>query len=865
MSDERLALVRRVFEEAVKLPTNRRAGFLARECAGNPHLLAEVQALLDADQHENSVVDLTFSRLTDLLRRNPEPDPLPFLTCGDYRLVRRLGGGGMGEVFLAERIDNGNRVAIKVLKRESGFAPDIVRRFEREKELLGRLQHPNIARFYHSGIESERPWFAMDYIDGRPIDSYCKVNNLALRARLELIGKLCAAIAHAHVKLVVHCDVTPNNILVTKDGEPHLVDFGIARMLIEAPGAPRLTSGPRPYSVDYASPEQIQSKPLDTKTDSWSLGAILYMLLAGQAPFVAEGILSDRAIEDKILKDEPSRPSTVARGNGVPSFFASPSDWKELDKLCLWVLRKEPEKRCGVNELGDDIGRFLRTEPLQAQTAGWRYVAGKFLRRNRARVAAAAAVVVAIAGLIAFFTARLAGERDRADRERGIATAMNRFLSDDLLEGVDPFQSANAGETFAQVVKGASPRIDMQFKAEPLIAARLHQTLAHAFDQRSDFPQARQEYEQADRLFQQAEGPLSEDSVMLRLQRTAMEARSFEGGSLARAKSLLADAERTMARIAKPRKDLAVWLYTARGAIAISETDARTAEQNFSAALRTARADTSFDETAREKIKELIAFSYIRLGDGVRAEPLFREVIATLTRTAGPDKPDVLRARIYLAQSLYVQHKYADAIQEANAIYPNLVQDLGEDHEAVLTLLGARAASEGSLARWDDAIRDDLAVYRVAVKKHGPDSLYSIGMLSDAALSQCRSGQYTEGEANARKAFQESGKAFGPRAGLTGGVAYALAFCLNKMNKLSEAAELLQNIDVSATAQQAGDPSVGADVALLQGEVAARRGDFVTAKHFADLAATTIDAPSASTADKTELQTLRDNIAAHAK
>jgi hypothetical protein len=849
----------------VKLPASRRAGFLARECAGNPNLLAEVQALLDADQLENSVVDLSFSRLTDLLSHNPEPDPLPFLTCGDYRLVRRLGGGGMGEVFLAERIDNENRVAIKVLKGESGFAPDIVRRFEREKELLGRLQHPNIARFYHSGVESERPWFAMDYVEGQPIESYCKAKNLPLRARLELMGKLCAAVAHAHVKLIVHCDLTPNNVLVTPDGEPHLVDFGIARMLSEAPGAARLTSGSRPYSVDYASPEQIQNKPLDTKTDSWSLGAILYMLLAGQPPFVAEGILSDRAIEDKILKDEPSPPSAAARGHGVPSSFASPSDWKELDTLCLWALRKEPEYRCGVDQLGDDIGRFLRTEPLQARPAGWRYVAGKFLRRNRAWVAAATVVVVAIAVLVAFSNRRIALERDRADRERGIATAMNRFLSDDLLGRADPFRSANASETFAQVVKQASPHIDMQFKAEPLIAARLHQTLASAFDNRSDFPQARQEYGQADRLFQQAEGPLSQDSVMLRLQRTAMEARSFEGVSLARAKSLLAEAERAMARIAKPKKELAVWLYTARGVIAVSETNARSAEQNFSAAMRTAKADPSFDETAREKIKELIAFSYIRLGDGGRAEPLYREVIATLARTVGPDKPDVLRARIYLAQSLYAQRKYADAIQEANAIYPNLVKDLGEDHEAVLTLLGTRAASEGSLARWDDAIRDDLAVYRIAVEKQGPASLYSIAMLSDAALSQCRSGHYAEGEANARKAFQESGKAFGPRAGLTGGVAYTLAFCLNRMNKLSEAAELLQNIDVSATAQQAGDPSVGAEVALLQGEVAARRRDFVTAKLFADLAATSLDAPSASTADKTELQTLRANIAAHAK
>jgi hypothetical protein len=431
-----------------------------------------------------------------------------------------------------------------------------------------------------------------------------------------------------------------------------------------------------------------------------------------------------------------------------------------------------------VEALIRDIDHFLKGEQLDAQPDTFLYRVGKFVARNRRAVAAASLVLTVIISLIVFFTLRLAGERDRANRERAIATAMNRFLSEDLLGRADPFRSRNAAETFAEVIKRAAPRIDLQFKAEPLIAGRLHQALARAFDNRSDFPQARQEYEQAVRLFEQAEGPLSQDAAMLRLQRAAMEARSFEGGSLPRAKSLLAEAEHTIARIAKPRQDLAVWRYTALGSIAVIETDARKAEQNFSAALEAADADPSFDETARAKIKELVAVSYIRQGNGAKAEPFYREVIATLARTLGPDSPEGLRAGIYLAQSLLVQRKFADAIQEANAIYPKLVKDLGEDHETVLTLLGTRAASEGSLGRWDDAIRDDLTVYRIAVQKQGPASLHAIGMLSDAALSQCQAGRSAEGETNARKAFLESSKAFGPRAGLTGGVAFTLAFCL---------------------------------------------------------------------------------------
>jgi tetratricopeptide (TPR) repeat protein len=512
-----------------------------------------------------------------------------------------------------------------------------------------------------------------------------------------------------------------------------------------------------------------------------------------------------------------------------------------------------------------DIGHFLHGEPLDAQPDKPLYRLGKFAARNRRAVAAASLVFIVVAGLVVSFTARLAVERDRADRERAIATAMNRFLSDDLLGRADPFRSGNAGETFAQVVKGASPRIDLQFRTEPLVAARLHETLALAFDQRSDFPQARREYEQADRLFRQAEGPLSQNAILLLLYRAAMEARSFEGGSLPRAKQLLAEAERTMAIIPKPKPELAVWLYMARGFLAVAGTDAASAGRNFSEALRAANTVPSFDESARERIKEGIAFSYIRRGDAASAEPLYREVIATLSRTTGPDSPDVLRARIHLAQSFYAQRKYDEAIQEDDAIYPSLVKALGEDHETVLALLGTRAASEGYLARWNDAIRDDLTVYRIAVRKQGPASLYAIGMLSDAALSQCQAGHYPEGEANARRAFQQSSKAFGLRAGLTGGTAYTLAFCLSKSDRLAEAAALLQNIDASATTQQAGDPNVGADIALLQGEVAARRGDLASAQRFADGAAPALDAPAASADDRKRLQVLRAAIAAHAK
>ena len=245
-----------------------------------------------------------------------------------------------------------------------------------------------------------------------------------------------------------------------------------------------------------------------------------------------------------------------------------------------------------------------------------------------------------------------------------------------------------------------------------------------------------------------------------------------------------------------------------------------------------------------------MAFSYIRLGDGARAESLFRDLVAELARAGGADSPDTLQARINLSQSLFIQRKFEAALQEIARIYPVLVQKLGEDHEAAMTVLGTRAASEGSLGMWDEAIRDDLAIYRLARRKQGPVSFFSLGMLSDAALSQCRAGRYAEGEANAREAFEGARKAFGPRAGITGGCSYALAVCLIGTNKLDQASELLRNIDAASVRQLTGDTTVDASIAQAEGEIAARRQDYVSAKHYAEAASSILSRPDADVAEQ---------------
>lgn len=209
--------------------------------------------------------------------------------------------------------------------------------------------------------------------------------------------------------------------------------------------------------------------------------------------------------------------------------------------------------------------------------------------------------------------------------------------------------------------------------------------------------------------------------------------------------------------------------------IYLIDNQAKKAAEQFQTAWEAASKLPAFDETARLTFKQRLAFASIRLGDGATAEWLFRELIAAFSRTSGPDSPSVLRVRLNLAQAFMIGGKNREAIDEANRIYPEYVARLGEDHELTMQLLTTRAQCEGSLGLWEDAIRDDMAIYNLAIKKQGPTSFFAIATLSDAALAQCRAGHFREGEPNARKAFDSSVKAFGPRAGLTGGAAYTLA------------------------------------------------------------------------------------------
>jgi tetratricopeptide (TPR) repeat protein len=325
---------------------------------------------------------------------------------------------------------------------------------------------------------------------------------------------------------------------------------------------------------------------------------------------------------------------------------------------------------------------------------------------------------------------------------------------------------------------------------------------------------------------------------------------------LPEAKQILAEEEAKLATIPNPRRDMPVWVSTAKGMIALIENDAPAASQNFRDALTQAQGLPMFDESARLTLKQRLGFSYIRLGDGVKAEQAFRELIQDFTRVAGSDSPNVLRVRLNLAQAYMIQNKHTEAVAEANAIYPQFVTRLGEDHELTMQLLTTRAQSEGSLGLWNDAYRDDMTIYRIALRKQGPMSFFSVVTLSDAALAQCRGGHIAEGEINARRAYEAARKGFGDESAIAGGTAYTVAACLIDLGRLPEAAGLLENIDSSKVAQLAGIADWGANVDLAQAEIAYRRKNYAAAKKYLESATPAFTRPGAEVYQRQKLETL---------
>jgi eukaryotic-like serine/threonine-protein kinase len=787
-----------------------------------------------------------------------------------WHLVRAMDVSGSSEVWLAENPKTREQRVFKFAAdglRLKGLKREItVSRFLRES--LG--DRPEFVRILEWNFETP-PYFLESEYAGPNLAEWAAaqggLGKVALDVRVRLLVDIAQAVAAAHDIGVLHKDLKPANVLIVPrliasdingGWQIKIADFGSASlfdpsrlhalgitnlgftqtaMVPNEPVAAGLESSPSAASLTgtlmYLPPEVLAGQSPSAGADVYALGVMLYQLIVGdfRKP-LAPGWEAD--ISDPLLREDIA---DAACGDPAKR-LSSAADLAER-------LLTRDERRIRRDEL--DAAK------LRAQ------IAERKLAEARARRPWVALAVIALAvglGLSFMLYRRAVRERDIANRQTAIADSINQFLSDDLLGRSNPFSSGKTTESLMDTIKQASPGIDRQFKNEPLVAARLHQTIARALDNRTDYPDARIEYDRAADLFKRVDGDLSQDAIMVQLQRTTLEARSYEKGSLPLAKSILEKQEALIAKLSNPRPDLAVWLYSARGMVALIENNAKSAAENFQAALDRAESLPEFDESARLTFKQRLGFSYIRMGEGAKAEKLFRELIDAFTRIAGADSPHVLRVRLNLAQAFMIQNKHQEAVKEASAIYPEFVSRLGPDHELTMQILATRAQSESSLELWDDAVRDDLAIYDLAVHKQGPLSFFAVATLTDASLAQCRAGHMREGELNARKAYVDSVKAFGPRAGLTGGAAYSLASCLIAVNRLDEASTLLQQIDVPALAQLTGDPDWGANSALAQAEIAFRRANYDAARSYVQTATPVFTRKGAEPYQKRALESL---------
>jgi serine/threonine protein kinase len=471
------ARVEVLFAEAHDLPPAERGAWPDALSGEDPAVVAELRALLAASQGTDGFLSTAAPRPGDAAESLSAGTLL-----GPWRVLEPLGRGGMGEVVLAERADGAfsSRVAIKVLKR--GLDTDaVVKRFLRERRILGSLQHPHIARLLDAGATADgRPYLVMELVHGIPITEACRARGSSVREVLGLMRTVCEAVQEAHQKLVVHADLKPSNVLVDGEGRIKLVDFGIAKLLEDGGERETHTAGPRPLTPSHAAPEQLMGEPVSAATDVYGLGVMLYELLTGALPHrrgSAMAAVAAVARGEEVI----AAPSTVE--GGLPHL--DPHERRrrarelvgDVDHIVMKALRREPDRRyASAAELGDDLGRYLQLLPVRARPDSPTYRLQRFVRRNRVPVAAAAAGLLAlVAGSgVAVWQARTARDAaQRAEEERARAERVKGFVLS-VFQQEDPFLRAESQARPArELIAESLGRVDTELAGQPALQADL--------------------------------------------------------------------------------------------------------------------------------------------------------------------------------------------------------------------------------------------------------------------------------------------------------------------------------------------------------------------------------------------------------
>ncbi len=493
MSETNWDKKKEIFIAALAVSPADRDEFLKRECAGDSPLRSELEKLLAAHLTNENFIETPVLKIASAFETDGANQTGK--TFGHYQIIREIGRGGMGAVFLAERSDGEfkREVALKIV-RQTIVDAETEKLFRRERDILASLNHPNIAQLHDGGVSGAGEAFlVMEYVAGDSLLDYADRHNLSIEGRLRLFMKICAAVSYAHRNLVIHRDLKPTNILVTRDGEPKLLDFGLAKILDESIADQNQTvTAYRAFTPAYASPEQITGKKVTTVSDVYSLGVIFYELLAGEKPFHFDGKSIEEIIRTINDSKEPAKPSAVQNSKfKIQDSKTEDQNPKtinnDLDIIILKALQKEPERRYkSVEELANDIERHLRGLPITARPATFSYRAAKYFRRNKIAVAAAAIVIASLltGAIFSFWQAGAARkERDRAEKRFNDV----RHLANSLLFEITPKIERLQGSTEAReiLVKRALEYLD-DLAGESRTDAGLQSELAAAYEKIAD-------------------------------------------------------------------------------------------------------------------------------------------------------------------------------------------------------------------------------------------------------------------------------------------------------------------------------------------------------------------------------------------
>jgi non-specific serine/threonine protein kinase/serine/threonine-protein kinase len=620
---------------------------------------------------------------------------------GPYRIVEKLGEGGMGEVYLAEQEEPiRRRVALKLIKTGMDTR-QVVARFESERQALALMNHPNIARVFEAGdTEQGRPYFVMEYVDGSPITEYCDEHRLTTKQRLELVRQVCAGVQHAHQKGIIHRDIKPSNVLVEPDDGtpvPKIIDFGVARateqQLAERSVFTQL--GVLIGTPEYMSPEQAEMTTLDidTRTDVYSLGVLLYELLVGERPLglsELRGVAFDEICR-RVREDEPSKPSDRVSEPGESSRDSArrrrtdpPSLTRtlrgDLDWITMKALEKDRSRRyASPGELAADIERHLNDEPVLAGRPSAAYRAGKFVRRHRAGVGFAALLSLVLLGstvLLALQAARIARERDRANEEAATAEQVSEFLVE-IFEVSDPSEARGNTVTAREVLDRGVERLEAGLEDQPRVRERLRRTMGRVYRSLGLVEQAASLLERA---LSEQRAALGDDHLDTLETMHALAAVYWFQDRITEAETLYSELLDARRRVLGADHRSTLHTHVGLANVYTSQERYDEAESLLTIALEGLRRTLGDDDELTRGTMMNLGRVYVRHGKYDRASPLLHEVLEADRRLSGESHPYTLYSMTSLATLYWKQERHDDAERLVREVIEGRGRVLGEDH-----------------------------------------------------------------------------------------------------------------------------------------------------------------------------------------